>query len=141
MDFSFLKKMEGVHLLVAGEVGIDEYIWGDTRRISPEAPVPVVEVDSETYNVGLAANVAQNIVSLGGKATLVTVRGIDPDGEKLAEMIADRGVQHSVFVTDPSRPTLRKVRIIDNGECGSINANIPGSKQSKILQSKFIFQS
>lgn len=112
MNYEFLEKIKGVHLLVAGEVGIDEYIWGDTRRISPEAPVPVVEVDATSYRLGLAANVAQNIVSLGARATLVTVRGKDADGDKLAEMLTEAGIRDAVFVADPSRPTLRKVRVI-----------------------------
>lgn len=112
MDLSFLKDLEKVHLLVAGEVGIDEYLWGDTRRISPEAPVPVVEVESTSLKLGLAANVALNVVSLGARATLVTVRGEDEDGKKLSDMIAVAGIQRSEFVSDPSRPTLRKVRVI-----------------------------
>ena len=112
MNIDFIKKMESTHLLVAGEVGIDEYIWGDTRRISPEAPVPVVEVDSTSHKLGLAANVAQNISSLGGKVTLVTVRGEDEDGQKLAGMLTDAGIKQTHFISDPSRPTLRKVRVI-----------------------------
>lgn len=112
LDLSFLNSLNEAHLLVAGEVGIDQYIWGDTRRISPEAPVPVVEVDSESYKLGLAANVAQNIASLGGRVTLVSVRGKDEDGRKIGGMLASAGIQHSEFLEDDSRPTLRKVRII-----------------------------
>lgn len=112
MDLGFIEKMRGAHLLVAGEVGIDEYIWGDTRRISPEAPVPVVEVESQSYHLGLAANVAQNIVSLGGQTTLLSVCGLDADGEKLQRMVQDAGIQKAVFLGDQTRPTLRKVRII-----------------------------
>src|ERR1700761_8719235 len=104
--------MAGAHLLVAGEVGIDEYIWGDTRRISPEAPVPVVEVDSTSYKLGLAGNVAQNVASLGAKVTLVTVRGEDRDGGRLPGMLSDAGIRSSHFIEDASRPTLRKVRVI-----------------------------
>lgn len=107
-----LEKFKNARLLVAGEVGIDEYLWGDTRRISPEAPVPVVEVESQDYKLGLSANVAQNIVSLGGKVTLVTIRGTDADGETLEEMIHECGIQKTYFVTDSTRPTLRKVRVI-----------------------------
>jgi len=112
VNLSFLDKMPEVNLLVAGEVGIDEFIWGDTRRISPEAPVPVVEVESQTSALGLAANVAQNIVSLGGKSTLVSVRGQDADGQRLSEMLASAGIVSTVLVEDASRPTLRKVRVI-----------------------------
>lgn len=112
MDLSIVEKLKGAQLLVAGEVGIDEYIWGDTRRISPEAPVPVIEVESQSYNLGLSANVAQNIVSLGGQTTLVSLCGMDDDGEKLRRMVSDAGIGKSVFIGDSTRPTLRKVRVI-----------------------------
>ncbi len=102
----------GANILVAGEVGIDEYIWGDTRRISPEAPVPVVEVESTSFHLGLAANVAANVVSVGGKATLLSVCGADSDATKLHQMVSQAGIQDSHFIEDASRPTLRKVRII-----------------------------
>lgn len=112
MNLTFLEKLKGAHLLVAGEVGIDEYIWGDTRRISPEAPVPIVEVESQSHKLGLAANVAQNITSLGGRVTLVSVRGNDRDGEQLERMLGEAGIRESSFVIDPTRPTLRKVRVV-----------------------------
>lgn len=112
MDTSFLNEFAKTRLLVAGEVGIDEYLWGDTRRISPEAPVPVVEVESQTNKLGLAANVAQNVVSLGGATTLVTVRGEDADGARLARMMEAAGLGKVEFIEDASRPTLRKVRVI-----------------------------
>ncbi len=112
MDYGFIEKIAGANLLVAGEVGIDEYLWGDTTRISPEAPVPVVEVESQTFKLGLAANVAQNIVSLGGQTTLLSVCGIDSDGDKLQKMVAEAGIRKSVFIADDTRPTLRKVRVI-----------------------------
>jgi|688.fasta_scaffold41732_5 rfaE bifunctional protein kinase chain/domain len=112
MNFDFFKQMQSAHLLVAGEVGIDEYIWGDTRRISPEAPVPVVEVESVDYKLGLSANVAQNLKSLGAKTTVVTVCGVDEDSEKLSIMLKSAGIEETVSLKDPSRPTLRKVRVI-----------------------------
>jgi D-glycero-beta-D-manno-heptose-7-phosphate kinase len=133
LNFEFLEKFRGANILVAGEVGIDEYIWGDTRRISPEAPVPVVEVESTSFNLGLAANVAQNVVSVGGQTTLLSICGIDADGEKLQRMIADAGIQKSIFLADPSRPTLRKVRIVaqkqhvvrvDYERCHSLDAKL-----------------
>ena len=112
MKLANLKDLRGAHLLVAGEVGIDEYIWGDTRRISPEAPVPIVEVNSQSYKLGLGANVAQNITSLGAKVTLVSVRGNDSDGELLNRMLTEAGIAQKILIADPSRPTLRKVRVI-----------------------------
>lgn len=112
VNLDFIKNFGKAHLLVAGEVGIDEYIWGHTFRISPEAPVPVVEVKSKECKLGLSANVAQNIASLGGKVTLVSVRGNDPDGEELQRMLEGAGIRNCSFVNDPSRPTLRKVRVL-----------------------------
>ena len=112
MDLSFLKDISQAHLLVAGEVGIDEYLWGDCRRISPEAPVPVVEVESQSFKLGLSANVAQNLASLGTKTTLLSVKGADSDGIKLGEMLKEAGISKVEFVEDASRPTLRKVRVL-----------------------------
>jgi D-glycero-beta-D-manno-heptose-7-phosphate kinase len=108
----FAEKFRGAHLLVAGEVGIDEYLFGETRRISPEAPVPVVEVHSQSLKLGMAANVAQNVTSLGGKVSLVSLRGQDPDGERLERMVTEAGIQSAYFIDDPTRPTLRKVRVV-----------------------------
>lgn len=112
MKYEFIEKMKGAHLLVAGEVGIDEYIWGDTRRISPEAPVPVVEVEAQTQKLGMAANVAQNITSLEAKVSLISVCGKDREGTELKKMISDAGIKECHFLEDVSRPTLRKVRVI-----------------------------
>lgn len=104
--------IRGVHLLVAGETGIDEYVWGEIRRISPEAPVPVVEVRSRNLKLGMAANVAQNIARLGGKVSLVTVRGQDEDGTSIERLLTQEGIENVSFVEDVTRPTLRKTRVI-----------------------------
>lgn len=112
MDLEFLKDISKAHLLVAGEVGIDEYLWGDCRRISPEAPVPVVEVESQSFKLGLSANVAQNLVSLGAKTSLLSVKGADRDGIKIGEMLKEAGISEVDFIEDNSRPTLRKVRVL-----------------------------
>ncbi len=112
MPFDFIEKFSDTHILVVGEVGIDEYLWGECRRISPEAPVPVVEVDSRTFKLGLSGNVAQNIASLGGRVSLLSVCGEDADASQLKEMLAHAGVTDCEFVVDPSRPTLRKVRVL-----------------------------
>ena len=64
-------------ILVIGDVGVDEYVMGSVKRISPEAPVPVLEVEKEDQRLGLAANVAQNVVSLGGSVYLLSVIGAD----------------------------------------------------------------
>ncbi len=100
------------HLIVAGEIGVDEYLFGGATRISPEAPVPVVEVESQAVKLGLAANVAQNVCSLGAKTTLLSVRGQDAAGEEISRLIREAGIDQSVLIEDPSRPTMRKVRVL-----------------------------
>lgn len=112
MDLKFLDNLEKAHLLVVGEVGIDEYLWGNTTRISPEAPVPVVEVESQTYKLGLSGNVAQNLATLGAKTTLLSVCGEDDDSHRLKALLKDVGIHDTHFISDPTRPTLRKTRVI-----------------------------
>ena len=99
-------------ILVLGDVGLDEYVWGAVRRISPEAPVPVLEVENEDIRSGLAANVAQNIATLGGKTLLVGVTGQDQTCERLEELLKGQGVQRTHFIKDPDRPTTRKLRVM-----------------------------
>lgn len=99
-------------VLVIGDVGVDEYIFGSVRRISPEAPVPVLEVESEDKCLGLAANVAQNVVSLGGKVHLVSVVGTDSGAQVLESLLNKSRVESSALVYDATRPTTRKTRIM-----------------------------
>lgn len=112
MDLTFLDGFRKARILVAGEIGLDEYLWGDTQRISPEAPVPVIEVESRSQKLGLAANVAQNVVSLGAEAVLVSVRGADENGDEVERLLGEAGIRSASLVTDPSRPTPRKVRVL-----------------------------
>jgi D-beta-D-heptose 7-phosphate kinase/D-beta-D-heptose 1-phosphate adenosyltransferase len=78
MDFiPVIKSFKDKNILVIGDLILDLYVWGKVNRISPEAPVPVVEVNDESFRLGGAANVAHNIVSLGGKAAVVGIRGQD----------------------------------------------------------------
>ena len=107
-----LPKMEGKKFIVLGDVGLDEYVMGDVKRISPEAPVPVVEVDKEETRLGLAANVAANLVSLGGVSYVVGVVGEDPASERLRELLSASGVKDQLLVEDPQRPTTKKMRIM-----------------------------
>jgi D-glycero-beta-D-manno-heptose-7-phosphate kinase len=104
--------LKGKEVLVVGDVGLDEYVLGQVRRISPEAPVPVVEVDSEESRLGLAANVAQNIVSLGGVARLVAVVGQDGTANQLRSLLSKSGVSPEHLVADPTRSTTRKLRVM-----------------------------
>lgn len=99
-------------VLVVGDVMIDEYVLGDAARISPEAPVPIVEVKEETLRVGGAANVARNLATLGGKAELLALVGRDDRAKRLRAALAEQGIDPAGLVEDPSRPTTLKTRII-----------------------------
>ena len=99
------------HVLVIGDAMLDKFIAGRVTRISPEAPVPVVMFDHETHRIGGAANVAHNITTLGGRATLVAVTGRDEAAATLAEACRHAGISPA-FVGDAARPTTTKVRIV-----------------------------
>ncbi len=99
-------------ILVVGDVGVDEYIWGAVKRISPEAPVPVLDVEKEDKRLGLAANVAQNVVSLGGQVKLISVVGSDDGAQILQTLLKQSNVSSDGLVNDASRPTTRKIRIM-----------------------------
>lgn len=107
-----LPSFMGRKILVVGDVGLDEYVLGEVKRISPEAPVPVVDVQSEDYRVGLAGNVAQNIVSLGGLPHFASVIGKDDAGIRLKELLQKQGVRTNSLVIDEDRPTTRKLRVM-----------------------------
>ena len=98
--------------MIIGDVIVDEYIWGDVNRISPEAPVPVFEIETEETGCGGAANVAQNVASLGGNAILVGVVGKDRGGEKLVQMLTEMNIVTTGICTDTQRPTSTKTRVI-----------------------------
>jgi rfaE bifunctional protein kinase chain/domain len=95
---------------------IDKYVWGTVVRISPEAPVPVVEVNTETERLGGAANVANNIQSLGGIPVLFGVVGNDANGARLLQLVEQQGCTTEGIVTDESRPTTIKTRVIAHNQ-------------------------
>jgi D-beta-D-heptose 7-phosphate kinase/D-beta-D-heptose 1-phosphate adenosyltransferase len=99
-------------VVVIGDVMSDEYIWGKVTRISPEAPIPVLQVTGETLRLGGAANVAANLRALGAQVRVVGVVGADPMGKRLAQLMADKGIDPSGLVADPERPTIQKTRVV-----------------------------
>jgi D-beta-D-heptose 7-phosphate kinase/D-beta-D-heptose 1-phosphate adenosyltransferase len=103
-------------VLVLGDVILDEYVWGEVRRISPEAPVPVVEIDRRTRVPGGAANAAAGVVALGGRTLLGGVIGADDAGAAMRETVAAAGVDGSGLVVDEERPTTTKTRVIANAQ-------------------------
>jgi len=102
-------------ILVIGDIILDRYIWGKVHRISPEAPVPIVEVTHENSLLGGASNVANNIVSLGGHATIIGVAGCDRGGDILRKMMEQRGIRFD-GVFWGSRPTTVKTRVIAHSQ-------------------------
>ena len=109
-------RFAGRRLLVLGDLMLDHYLWGRCERISPEAPVPVVDVQKETSSLGGAGNVAANLTALGAVPVLVGLVGDDERASKLFEAFADRGVDTRSIVRDPSRPTTMKTRIIAHSQ-------------------------
>jgi len=107
-----LNSFKNKKVLIIGDVGLDEYVMGDVRRISPEAPVPVVEVTEEDKRLGLAANVAQNVSSLGGIPLMVGVVGRDVGATTLQEICHKANVSWDYMVHSERRPTTRKMRIM-----------------------------
>ena len=111
-----VEKFQGKKILVIGDVMLDEYVWGKVSRISPEAPVPVVEVQSTSSVPGGAANVAANISSLGGKSILIGIVGSDEAGKKLKDFFVNNGVDIEGLTVDQQRPTTVKTRIIAHNQ-------------------------
>lgn len=107
-----VSRFRGRRLAVFGDLMLDRYLWGRVERISPEAPVPVVSIDRESYSLGGAANVAHNLASLGAAPRLVGLVGDDAMGRALAEDLVARGVDVAGLVIDRARRTTVKTRVI-----------------------------
>lgn len=99
-------------VMVVGDLIMDHFIWGDVKRISPEAPVPVVDVKNENVMLGGAANVVNNVRALGGKCMLAGIAGKDSDGRKLLKLLKEIKVDTKGVILDSKRPTTIKTRII-----------------------------
>src|SRR5213083_745003 len=110
-----LNRFPGKTILILGDVMLDEFIWGKVRRISPEAPVPVVEVTEETYRLGGSGNVAANIRALDGTPIPIGVIGQDSAGDQVANLMHQSGIDISGLVRN-NRPTTVKTRIIAHSQ-------------------------
>lgn len=106
-----VEQLRGCRVLVVGDVMLDEYLRGDVTRISPEAPVPVLEVRSHDWRLGGAANTAANMQAMGGAAALVGVVGDDETAAIVSAQLAQRAIADRT-VRDPSRPTSKKTRLV-----------------------------
>jgi len=113
---SILENFANVKVLVVGDIMLDRYWWGSVKRISPEAPVPVVELQKSTYAAGGAANVAANIAGLGATAHLVGVIGTDNDANTLVNLLNEKNVSSDSLVRISGRPTSVKTRVIAHSQ-------------------------
>lgn len=111
-----LDAFAGAQLLVLGDVMLDVYLTGRVDRISPEGPVPVIEVEAREERLGGAANVARNVAALGGRPRLLALRGEDAMGRELVEILDRRGIAADDLVVDPGRRTTVKTRILGAGQ-------------------------
>ncbi|MBI1768807.1 MAG: D-glycero-beta-D-manno-heptose-7-phosphate kinase [Bacteroidetes bacterium] len=101
-----------LRVLIIGDVMLDSYIWGAVERISPEAPVPVINVKKKDFRLGGAANVALNVLALGAKPILCALIGNDDDGKKLTQRLDEQGMSKDGIVVSNERPTTVKTRVI-----------------------------
>lgn len=108
----YISKFPETEIMVIGDIIMDEYVWGDVSRISPEAPVPVVAVKKETKMLGGAANVINNICSLGGKTILCGVIGDDETGEEIIERLQNMGQIKDGIISEKERQTSIKTRVV-----------------------------
>ena len=99
-------------VLVVGDLMLDRYQWGTVRRISPEAPVPVLRLERETEVAGGAANVARNLVGLGLRVCIAGITGQDPHRKRLLALLKEQGVETDAVLSDPTRPTTTKTRLV-----------------------------
>jgi rfaE bifunctional protein kinase chain/domain len=139
----YLESFQNKRIAVIGDVMLDHYVWGVVNRISPEAPVPIVEIGSEEYRLGGATNVANNLKALGAVPYVFGLIGDDSYGEIVRERLRSRGIDDSLIVVDHNRPTTRKTRVmahhqqmirIDNESKQEITTEIEQIVMKKINQ-------
>lgn len=113
---TLLEQAANCRVLVIGDLMLDEFLWGRARRIAPEAPVPVVEIERESLRIGGAGNVAANLAALGAQPLIVGVIGADSAGQRLSQEFTKIGISTDALVTDETRPTTIKTRIIAHSQ-------------------------
>ncbi len=109
---ALLKRITGLRILVIGDLMLDEFLWGKVTRISPEAPVPIVNVTGESYYPGGAANVARNLKEFTAHVSIMGLAGKDAAGELLLGLLAEAGIDTAGVQCDPALETIRKTRVI-----------------------------
>ncbi|HTP05345.1 MAG TPA: D-glycero-beta-D-manno-heptose-7-phosphate kinase [Nitrospirota bacterium] len=112
----YIDRFPSTRTLVVGDVVLDHYIWGNVSRISPEAPVPVVNVTKESVLLGGATNVVNNVYTLGGKVSVCGVIGHDEAGRQLVHMLRVQGINTDGLIVEDDRPTTIKTRVIAHSQ-------------------------
>ncbi|MBW7893554.1 MAG: hypothetical protein H3C27_00465 [Opitutaceae bacterium] len=135
-----LKKISRLRVLVIGDVMLDHYIWGDATRISPEAPVPVVDIARDTWTAGGAANVALNIASLGAQCTVAGFVADDEAGHKLREILQAKNI--ATLPTPGTGSTILKTRVLVQHQqlCRLDRESPPAAYQFSAPQAKTLFR-
>jgi D-glycero-beta-D-manno-heptose-7-phosphate kinase len=137
---SQIPELKGHKIVIFGDVGVDEYVQGEVARISPEAPVPVVEVSGTQKKLGLAANVAANIRSLGGEPQLFSLVGEDRGQEILIELLERNEVSSQFLMVEPGRSTTHKLRVM-SGHHHIVRVDYESKKQvSESLMESYLPQ-
>jgi rfaE bifunctional protein kinase chain/domain len=136
---ALLEDFRGKRIAVVGDLMLDRYFWGSVARISPEAPVPVVEIESESMRLGGAANVANNVKSLGADPILIGVIGNDNTGTLLRDLIVENAFTPIGLIVADDRPTTVKTRVIAHGQHvvrfdRETKSEISNALQRKILE-------
>jgi D-beta-D-heptose 7-phosphate kinase/D-beta-D-heptose 1-phosphate adenosyltransferase len=137
---TLLTRLQGRPVLIVGDVMLDHFVIGRVDRISPEAPVPVVRFDQESFRVGGAANVANNVAALGGQAYLAGVIGNDAEANRLKDSLSQLNISGDGLVQDPSRCTTRKLRVVTtrNQQVARIDyesdAEVSGEVERQLVQ-------
>jgi len=138
-----LGRLRGRKVLVLGDLMLDEYLFGEVNRISPEAPVPIVRVTRESWVLGGAANVAANLVAIGATPLVVGTLQKDVAGDRLMGIFARLGIARDGLVLDPSRPTIIKTRVIgqtqqmlriDREEAGALEGAVIGDLAERLAR-------
>src|SRR5262245_1897968 len=107
-----VRRLRSPRILVVGDLILDRYVWGDVNRISPEAPVQILDASREELRLGGAANVAHNAAVLGARASCAGVIGRDGAGTGLLDLVRSLGIRPTAIVRDGSRPTTVKTRLL-----------------------------
>ena len=113
---NWLRSLRNVNVLCVGDVILDQYVYGDVDRVSPEAPIPVLNINSRSYVVGGAGNVACNISAIGGVANLVAVTGDDLAGSQINNLLDDDAGVINNLISGSDYPTTVKTRFVADGQ-------------------------